>query len=318
MAIMLTKWNKMRILVLGGTNFIGRAIVTELLSVHEITVLNRGKNQIWGERVVQLTADRSDAGSVRAVLDGVYDAVVDVSATEPKYIETTAPLLREAGVPLYVFISSGSVYNSATTHIPFREDAPISGDAVWGPYGQAKADCEELLVSYGFPGLTMLRPPYIYGPRNNEPRESFLWARMLTGKPIFIPGDGSARIQFAPVDYVAAVVAQACERKLAPGTYNIGEPRDYSFDEYIDTLRVACGDVPSPVYHVQDTQIAAREYFPFRNYSMVLDTKALMRAAETAPEPLLGGLRNTFQWFSENGDLTYAATEREQEFIKNL
>ncbi len=309
----------MRILVLGGTNFIGRTIVGAFLPGHEVTVLNRGTNVIWGDRVVQLTADRTDAESIRAVLGGsAYDAVVDVSATEPKYIETTAPLLREAGVGRYVFISSGSVYNSATTPVPFREDAPISGDAVWGPYGRAKVECEELLQSYGFSELTMLRPPYIYGPYNNEQRESFLWARMLVDKPIFVPGDGSARIQFCPVGYLAAVAVQACQGKLVPGVYNIGESRDYSFDEYIETLRIACGGVQSPVHHVRDTQVYAREYFPFRNYSMVLDTAALAKAAEQTPEPLLDGLRETFAWFSEHGDLAYAPTDREAEFIKNI
>jgi len=312
------KGDNMRILVLGGTNFIGRTIVSELLPSHEITVLNRGTNPIWGNDVVQLTADRTDEDSVRAVLGATYDAVVDVSATEPKYIESTAPLLRKAGVSQYVFVSSGSVYDSATTPIPFREDAAISGDAVWGPYGRAKAECEKLLASYGFAELTMLRPPYIYGPYNNEQREQFLWARMLSNKPIFIPGTGATRIQFCPVGYLAAVVAQACEGKLAPGIYNIGESREYSFDEYIETLRAACGGAQSPVHHVQDVRIPAREYFPFRNYSMVLDTTALLKASDAVPEALLDGLRATFSWFSERGDLRYVPTEREQTFLSSL
>lgn len=308
--------NKVRTLVLGGTNFIGRRIVQTLLAHDDVTVLNRGRNRVFGDRVHQLTADRDDPDSVHAALEAGFDAVVDVSATMPPQIASTASLLRKYGVDRYIFISSGAVYDSTTTSVPYPENAPIPGDAVWGPYGSAKADCEALLRGYGFEELTILRPPYVYGPGNNEQREQFLWARMLARKPIFVPGAGTTPIQFCHVDHLADIVAEACRGSLAVGTYNVGESRSYTLNEYVDVLRNAAAEPSADIRHVLDPSIPAREYFPFRNYSLVLDTTAIENATAAAAPPLLEGLIGTFRWFSEHGGLDYAPTPRELELME--
>jgi nucleoside-diphosphate-sugar epimerase len=303
------------VLVLGGTNFIGRHIVQVLLERHTVALLNRGTNPLRPSRVTQLTADRTDPASIRAAVRSGFDVVVDVSGTDPRHITSTAPILRERGVGRYVFVSSGAVYDSSTARQPFPESAPARGDAVWGPYGTAKADCEALLRGYGFAELVILRPPYVYGPGNNEQREQFLWARMLAGQPIFVPGDGSIRIQFCPVSYLANVIARAVAGKVAAGTYNVGESAAYSLDEYIDVLAVAAGVSSPETRHVEDDAIPAREYFPFRNYSLVLDTRAGREAGLAAPVGLGVGLAETFAWFRANTDLAYEPTARELALI---
>jgi nucleoside-diphosphate-sugar epimerase len=305
----------MDVLVLGGTNFIGRHIVRVLLQRHRVTVLNRGTNPVWGAQVTQIVADRTDPASIEAALRAGFDAVVDVSGTQRRHIESTAPLLRSLNVPRYVFISSGSVYDSASTAPPFPEDAPTPGDAIWGTYGTAKADCERLLRHYDFAELVMLRPPYVYGPGNNEQREQFLWARMLAAHPILVPGSGTTRIQFCPVSYLAETVAAAVAGEVPAGVYNVGEPAAYSFDDYVAVLAGAAGVSRAKVVHVEDRTIAARDYFPFRDYSFILDTSASRRAGITTPAGLAAGLAETFAWFRANTHLPYEPTARESALL---
>lgn len=127
----------MRILVLGGTNFIGRHIAETLADSADVTILNRGTQNVPRGGVTRLTADRTDPDSIAQVLTHGFDAVVDVSGTEPEHITTTAPLLRALGVSRYTFISSGSVYNSRTTQAPLRRRprsrATRSGENTAGP-----------------------------------------------------------------------------------------------------------------------------------------------------------------------------------------
>ncbi|WP_371599955.1 NAD-dependent epimerase/dehydratase family protein [Streptomyces sp. NBC_00564] len=305
----------MRILVLGGTNFIGRHIVETLRGSEDVTVLNRGTQSVPGDDVVQLTADRTAPASVAEVLTIGFDAVVDVSGTEPEHIASTAPVLRALGVSRYTFISSGSVYDSRTTKAPFPETSTIEGDPIWGEYGRAKVECERLLSECGFEELTVLRPPYVYGPGNSEPREQFLWSRLLQGKSIFVPGDGSTTIQFCHVSYLAEVVLAACRGQFEPGVYNVGDEHGLSFDSYIACLAKAAGLPVTGVSHVLDPRIPARDYFPFRNYSLVLETSKIAAATShaIAAIPLAEGLARTYDWFQAHDPLDYVPTPREEE-----
>ncbi|MFG1869049.1 NAD-dependent epimerase/dehydratase family protein [Micromonospora arborensis] len=170
----------MKLLVLGGTRFAVRAIVDALLDGHDVTVLNRGTQPLWDGRIRQLVADRDDAGQMTDAWTAAYDGVVDVSGAEPGHVRR---LPRAKEIPRYVFISSAAVYSRESAAPPFREDDRADGDAIWGGYGEAKATCERLLrEALPARSLTVLRPPYVYGPHNTEQREQFLWARM-GGRP---------------------------------------------------------------------------------------------------------------------------------------
>ena len=304
----------MNVLVLGGTNFIGRVIVEHLRAANMVTVLNRGTRPIWDSPIRQLTADRDSATSVAEALSDSYDAVVDVSATELRHIDTTAPVLRDLGVQRYIFISSGSVYDSRAVPSPFREDATaVGGDPVWGPYGAAKAACERRLRELAFAELSVLRPPYVYGPHNSEQREQFLWARLLEGRPIYVPGDGTTRIQFCPVGYLADVVRYAVEGALPTGTFNVAEDQAYTLDAYVAILGEVARMHPH-VVHVSNESVPAREYFPFRRYDLVLSTQALRAACSVRPVDLRDGLQSTLNWLRTYGAITYAPTERERQW----
>lgn len=282
------------VLVLGGTRFVGRAIVDALLGEHQVTVANRGTQPLWDSRLGQLVRDRTDPDQARKALVGEYDTVVDVSGTHQDHIQAVLSSSPVTNADRYIYISSASVYDRTRANPPFREGDPATGDAIWGDYGFAKAGCENLLRVGIRRELTVLRPPYVYGPRNTEDREQFCWARMLGDQPLFVPADGRVRIQFCHAEALAAVVAAACAGSLTSGTYNVAEPRSYSIDEYIDVLAEAAGLRPRLV-HITDPCIPARDYFPFRNQELTLDTTRVAGIYEHVP--LAEGLRQTLTWF---------------------
>lgn len=126
----------MKILVLGGTQFIGWSIVDALTPHHDVYVLNRGNRPLWNDRIIQLTADRTNPIQIAEAVQEKFDAVVDVSGTLPIHIENVLPVLHD--VARYVFISSAAVYDRMRVAPPFREDRPAGGDAIWGDYGRAR------------------------------------------------------------------------------------------------------------------------------------------------------------------------------------
>lgn len=298
----------MQILVLGGTLFVGRGIVDRLLADHhEVTVLNRGTQPLWDDRIRQLIADRTDAAQMRAALTGTYDAVVDVSGTEPVHIENVLPVLQNTP---YVYIGSAAVYSRSVAQPPFDEDDRADGDPIWGPYGPEKATCEKLLRAT-CKTVSVLRPPYVYGPHNTQQREQFIWARILARQPIFVPRSGDTEIQFIHIDDLSTIVAAGCTGDLPPDTYNVGEPRFYSYNEWIQILADIAGLEPR-VVHIDDPAIDARSYFPFRDEDVTLRTERIEATGVVTPCSLRDGLTSTFAWFSEFGGFPDEPTEQEK------
>ena len=307
----------MRILVLGGTRFIGRAVVDALADRHHVTVANRGTQRLWRDDVAHTVFDRELGTSLVSVLDvRQFDAVVDVSGTEPAHIShVTRGWPADWKYLPYIFISSGGVYDRSVKPPPFSEDMPTPGAPIWGTYGVAKADCEELLRAE-FPQLTCLRPPYVYGPFNYEDRERWLWARLFREKPILIPRDGSARLQFCHTELLARVVGEVLTGEVPAGTYNIGEPTTYSIVEYLELLASVAGRQLT-TQRVLDGR-SAREFFPFRDADLTLVTDKLASHTRIDKPELEEGLRNTLTWCHANDPLAYVPTQSELElFARN-
>ena len=306
----------MRILVLGGTRFIGRTIVDTLLPEHEVSVLNRGTQPLWDERITQLTADRGVPAQVAAALTADYDAIVDVSAIDPDHVSAVIDALAGRPAVPYVFIGSSAVYDRSAVAPPFSEDDPADGDLYWGSYSTDKAACERLLRAAFGDLLTVLRPPYVYGPLNTEQREQFLWARMLAGQPIYVPGDGGTAIQFNHVRALADIVEAACTGAMPTGVYNVGEPRAYTFSEYLHILGQVAGVTPR-VEFVRDETVPSRAYFPFRDIEVTLQVDRIERTGAQPAIALPAGLAETFRWFSEFRGFPDEPTEQELAWRKS-
>jgi nucleoside-diphosphate-sugar epimerase len=211
----------MKVLVIGGTLFIGRQLVAELLKAgHSVAILHRRSKHNLAKRVENLLADRNDPEAIQRVIgerrfEVVFDNVYDWErGTTAAQVEATA-LAMGNHLQRYVFMSS--VAYTFRPPQPRRGD-PLAPDNHPDAYVRNKAMSERALLRLhrknGFPVVTF-RPPFVYGPENPFYREAFFWDRMRAGRPIIIPGDGTRLMQFV---YVKDLVrAAACDRSGCGG-----------------------------------------------------------------------------------------------------
>jgi 2'-hydroxyisoflavone reductase len=254
----------MKVLVIGGTQFIGRLLVAALLkSKHEVTVLHRRRRHSLSKSVQNLAADRNDADAMRRVLAGkrfqaVFDNVYDMErGTTGAQIEATA-LACGDHLERYVFTSSVAAYGDGLNHV---EDNPLAADAHPNVYARNKAMSERALFrlhhSTGFP-LVTFRPPFVYGPHNQWYREAFFWDRIRSKRPVIIPGDGTRLMQFVFVgDLVGAMVSSLTVEAAVGQAFNIGHPRAVTQVEFVRELGRAAGKEPTLVHVAREKIVEA-------------------------------------------------------------
>jgi 2'-hydroxyisoflavone reductase len=229
-----------RLLVLGGTKFLGRAAVEAALARgHEVTLFNRGEtNPELFPRVEKVRGDRD--GGLAPLQGREWDAVIDPSGFVPRVVRASAELLQ-GSVGHYVFVSSASVY--AEPHAPgFDESAPTlvleepESEEILRDYGALKAACERVVAGV-FPGAhANVRAGLIVGPHDGSGRFTYWPLRVALGDPVLAPGSPERLVQFIDVRDLGAWLVEACERRVS-GAFNAsGEP--VAFGEVL----AACGD----------------------------------------------------------------------------
>lgn len=306
----------MRVLVIGGTLFIGKRLVGRLLEQgHEVSVFHRGKRHDLGEKVGNFVGDRNDPESVRSALAGqrfdwVFDNVYDWErGTTAEMVESTARVFGD-GIQRYVFMSSCAVYGEG---LDLTEQAPLVPDDHTELYSAQKAASERALFRMhrdeGFPAVT-LRPPFVYGPDNPFYREQFFWDRMREGRPIIVPGDGARLMHLVYVDDLVDACILAAERAAAVGeAFNVGHRRPVSQLELVRALGRTAGIEPRTVL-VPREEIAAAggevigENLYFGVYydmpSITEDVSKAERTLTLSPTDFETGLRNTYSWYQAN------------------
>ncbi|MBL8725396.1 MAG: NAD-dependent epimerase/dehydratase family protein [Planctomycetes bacterium] len=246
---------KQKILVLGGTGFLGPAVVTAARQRgHELTLWNRGKTNpglfpdvehLQGQRRRPRPGKPNDpAQDLSALKDRRFDAVVDTSGYFTGEVEDMAAVLR-GNVGQYVYISSLSVYRSLEqSNAPVDEQSPLCEcpdkyTQDFGPnyehYGALKRYCEDA-VAAAFPGAaTLVRPGYIVGPGDPTDRFTYWPARLLRGGECLAPGHPDNELQFVDVRDLGSFVVRLIEDR-AMGPYNaVGFDGRISVAEFLHT-----------------------------------------------------------------------------------
>jgi 2'-hydroxyisoflavone reductase len=315
----------MKILVIGGTLFIGRGIVAGLLKEeHDVTILHRKPGHDLGKRVHEIVADRNDAEAVKLALAGrqfeiVFDNVYDWErGTTAAQVECTA---RACGDRLrrYVFMSSVAAYGDGLNH---HEGDALAPDTHPDAYVRNKAMSERSLFRMHqrnkFPVVT-LRPPYLYGPGNPYYREAFFWDRLRDDRSIIIPGDGRRLMQFVYVKDLVTAALRAAEEPSAVGhAFNIANARPVTQTELVETLAEVAGKTPELVRipRTRLLQAGGHPMGPKLYYGMYYDmppitqvvTKA-QRMLDFHPTDFHAGLKETYRWYlkhHEKNTLNYA------------
>src|SRR5437868_13383276 len=183
----------MRVLVMGGTEFIGVHLVQSLLARgHEVVVFNRGRrNERLPGGVRAIAGDRKDHAALRERLGHErFDGVFDVTYAPTTADDVTALLEALAGQPHVILVSSARVYDHALP-IPYSEQTPRG--LYWGDYARHKIGAEDVLLDHhrrrGLP-VTIVRPTHVLGPLNTRDNETFFMQRFARGRPVLAPGHG--------------------------------------------------------------------------------------------------------------------------------
>ncbi len=315
----------MKVLVMGGTRFNGLALVHELAKWgHEVTVLNRGQSNAQLPRSVRrVYADRTDHGQLREVLGPEeFDVVQDVSGYALADVQPLVELLR-GRIGHYIFASSTVIYARARI-LPIRESDPVDRTERQTEYGNQKLRVEAYLFEQyrtnGFPASVV---PFsmVLGPNNIiADREQRMFQRLLLGRPVLIPGDGTTLSQIGHVeDGAAAMRMMMLQPQTFGKRYNL-TGRDYWSDEaYVDVCAELAGVtprkvfVPAPVmdelYAGQEEQSTARQATPRMSQSG--DSAA---ATITARGPQNVDVRGLIQRLAPNihhwNDSTFFSIER--------
>lgn len=213
-----------RILVLGGTKFLGRAVVEAALADdHAVTLFNRGIThpELFPE-AEKLRGDRTE--DLTALEGRRFDAVVDVAAYEPDVAARSAEALA-GSVDRYVFVSTVSVYAAHDTTAAQQPGSPVLslsqvGDDPGDQYGAKKAACEDIVREAFAESATIARPGLIVGPHDPTDRFSYWPRRLALGGRVLAPGAPADLTQFIDVRDLGAWLVGAAVAGT-PGTFNL-------------------------------------------------------------------------------------------------
>lgn len=234
----------MKLLVLGGTKFLGRhAVDAALAAGYDVTTFTRGQtNPDLFPDVEHLHGDRD--GNLAALEGRTWDGAVDTSGYVPRILRQSAELLRDA-VDRYVFVSSISVY--ADFAQPVDESTPVATledpatEEILENYGALKAACETVVDEvYGERGASV-RAGLIVGPFDPTDRFTYWPRRVAAGGDVLAPGNPDAPVQFVDARDLAAWLVQLALDGPG-GVFNAtGPAAPLTFRELLERARTATG-----------------------------------------------------------------------------
>lgn len=310
----------LRILILGGTGFIGPHQVRYAVERgHQVTVFTRGRREAdLPDSVEHLVGDRT--GDLEALRGRSWDAVIDNSATNPEWVRATVDLLKES-VGQYVFVSSTGVYLPYTRHgidesvAPRLVDDPATGRA--DSFGVMKALSERAVLEvFGDRGL-VVRPHYIVGPGDTTDRFPYWPVRIARGGEILVPGDGSDPVQLIDVRDLTEWMIRMVEARQG-GIYNVtgpGSPLTMAEMVYgiraVTTAAVSWTWIDDFDFLAEHNLVAMVPWVMPRGDTLGMSTLSGARAvaAGLTYRPLADTARDTLEWW-RNAPAARTATPR--------
>ncbi len=266
---------------MGGTRFVGRPLVQQLLAAgHTLTLFTRGKNPVPAG-VEHLCGDRSTAEGLAALSGRQFDVIVDSSG---RTVDDSRSVLEITGAPShrFVYVSSAGVYADSELW-PLTEDSPTDPQS----RHSGKLDTEAWLTAEKIP-FTSFRPTYIVGAGNYNPVESWFFDRIVHGRPVPLPGDGSTITQLGHVNDLATAMALSIGVDAAANRiYNCSSAQGISFRGLVAAAARACGKDPATVeirsFDPSGLDKKARKAFPLRMAHFLTDIHRVQRELAWTP-----------------------------------
>ncbi len=302
----------MRILFIGGTRFVGRAIAEAALDRdHEVTLLHRGNLRPPGlEHAEHLQADRD--GDLSVLSGRSFDATVDVCAYVPRQVSQLAEALDGRGGH-HVFISTMSVY-ADTVEPGLTEDGtlvalddPETEEVTGETYGGLKVLCEQQAASAYGDALTVVRPTYVIGPQDHTGRFTWWVRRIAHGGDVLTAGPYDAPMQVIDARDQAEWTVKLTEDGT-PGTFNSISPTPpFGFGDLLDATVRAIGPSGTNLVWPDPTWLKEQgetyQTMPLwtegeREWTLAADpTRAF--AAGLSPRPLAETISDTWKWIQD-------------------
>jgi nucleoside-diphosphate-sugar epimerase len=297
------------VLILGGSYFVGRVFLEELLRKggYRIHVLNRGNIPIHREDVVEVVCDRHDLDRMGELLPPKeWHTVIDFCAYTREDIAGTLGVIPADRIGRYVYISTASIYEP-TTDLPVGEDAPkLSGpQPELGPFADygynkwlAELELQTTCEKSGIPHVS-IRPAFIYGKYNYAPRENYFFDLIVRDEPIVIPENGLALFSFVSVWDVARIVIACMENDSTAGqAFNASAGELVSYDRLVRVFE----EVTEKRLQLERRSVEEIERlqlplpFPLSEH-LVYDGTRIQRVLDFQYTDLVRGMGETFRYY---------------------
>ena len=274
-------WLLVQILLMGGTRFVGKPLVSRLQQQgHSLTLFTRGRQPL-PEGVESVIGDRGDDQALDQLKGRGFDVIVDSSgrtlSDSQRVVERTGPPSHR-----FLYVSSAGVYAGSPTW-PLDEESQLDPAS----RHSGKADTEQWLMREGI-AFTSFRPTYIVGPGNYNPVERWFFDRIVHDRPIPLPGDGMTITQIGHVEDLAEAMARSLEVDASCNRiYNCSAKRGITFQGLIEAAALGCGREPGSLdlrsFDPSGLDPKARKSFPLRLSHFLTDISRVERELAWTP-----------------------------------
>ncbi|WP_405146397.1 NAD-dependent epimerase/dehydratase family protein [Sphaerisporangium sp. NBC_01403] len=312
----------MRILVIGGSVFLGRAIVEEALRQgHEVTTFNRGRSGDDLPGVTAVRGDREVPADLEALAEGrEWDAVIDVCGFTPRVVADSARALS-GHAATYAFISTISAISDwpakrVDESAPLWECSPDAGPED-GDYGVLKAGCERAVEKYFDGNALIIQPGLILGPWENVGRLPAWLRRVSRGGRVVAPGDPGLPMQLIDARDIAIFTVDQAAKGVNDRFLTTGPAGNTTFGRWLADCAEVTGASPELVW-IDDEFLLAREVEPWTELPLWIPSTpgevgtwdvstAKAEAAGLRCRPVAETVRDTWHWLK---DRDHAELER--------
>ena len=326
---------KQKILILGGTQFVGRQLVEQLSTEKDtdIYLFNRGKtNSDLFPHVKRIIGDR-ETDDIEKISQFKWDYIVDFSSYFPKSLQRTLHYINK-DVKKYIYISTISVFSFPDYDGTFKltEDFKRKEyreeqltDTTDQTYGERKAACEDILNATTWLNSIILRPAVIYGQYDPTDRLYYWIDRVKNRKRIILPENGKFLISLTYATDLLKIILSSLQGKLANGTYNCVSEEPFQIKAMLDEIKQqtqsTCEFKSVPLKQLVANKWTAAE-FPFCwGINLMVDNTKLNNALGIQTTSLQASLQATIEYY-KNQDwqqlkvgLSY---EVEDEFLEEI
>lgn len=327
-----------KILIFGGTQFIGRRLVELLLEngQYDLTLFNRGKSMPnLFPNVKKILGNRRNE-DINQLKEGDWDVVIDVSSYHPYPLQSAIDILKDK-VKRYIYVSTLSVYDDAacenqiitedTKLKTYTEEDKTAENITGQNYGPKKVACEEILLNTPELDAIILRPSVVYGKYDPYDRHYYWLYRIQHQDEILLPEEGKAQMSFTFVDDLAKSIIEAIDIKEHRNIYNIITHPILSLKEITAAMANAMGKTPQWVDATADW-LQSQKIQPWAGVSFWTSKDMLAGSNEKIQEDfelqfedLESSLKKTADYYADLGweKPKYGiSVEREEELIEEL